>query len=131
MRNIEQIYRSKRTFVDFEKYTSAFPDLDVVEMDTVKGGVAAGKCLLTLLFRSCSFMIIILLPSCTQKCVIDAINNLCNMIGIRTFKRYFPIILTDNGSEFKNPWDIEKSEPESQEQKYSIVIPMCQTRKGV
>ncbi|MBQ8527425.1 MAG: IS30 family transposase, partial [Lachnospiraceae bacterium] len=31
-------------------------------------------------------------------------------IGIRTFKKYFPVILTDNGSEFKNPWDIEKNE---------------------
>ena len=130
MRNIEQIYRSKRTFVDFEKYTSAFPDLDVVEMDTVKGGVAAGKCLLTLLFRSCSFMIIILLPSCTQKCVIDAINNLCNMIGIRTFKRYFPIILTDNGSEFKNPWDIEKSENGIPRTKVFYCDPYVSNQKG-
>ena len=47
----------------------AHPDLDVVEMDTVKGTRESGKCLLTLLFRSCSFMIIILLPNCTQKAV--------------------------------------------------------------
>ncbi len=104
------VYRNKRTYIDFEKYTKAFPDLDVVEMDTVKGNQGAGKCLLTLLFRSCSFMIIILLPNCTQKSVVDAINNLCGTIGIRTFKKYFPIILTDNGPEFKNPWDIEKND---------------------
>ena len=109
-RNIEQVYRSKRTYVDFVKYTKAFPDLEVVEMDTVKGGRNAGKCLLTLLFRRSSFMIVILLPSCTQSSVINAINNLCNSLGIRLFKKYFPIILTDNGSEFKNPWDIERSE---------------------
>ena len=109
-KNIEQVYRNKRTFVDFQKYTAAFPDLDVVEMDTVKGSRDKGKCLLTLLLRSCSFMIIILLPDCTQRNVINAINNLCDAIGIRTFKKYFPIILTDNGSEFKNPWDIEKNE---------------------
>ena len=109
-RDIQQIYRNKRTFVDFEKYTSAFPDLDVVEMDTVKGNRSSGKCLLTLLFRSSSFMIIILLPDCTQKSVIDAINKLCDTIGIRTFKKYFPIILTDNGPEFKDPWSIEKKD---------------------
>lgn len=109
-KNIEQVYRNKRTFVDFQKYTAAFPDLDVVEMDTVKGSRDKGICLLTLLLRSCSFMIIILLPDCTQRSVINAINNLCDTIGIRTFKKYFPIILTDNGSEFKNPWDIEKNE---------------------
>ena len=108
LRNVTQEYRNKRTYVDFEKYVAAFPDLDVVEMDTVKGTRDAGKCLLTLLFRSCSFMIIILLPNCTQKSVVAAINHLCDKIGLNTFKKYFPIILTDNGSEFKNPWDIEK-----------------------
>lgn len=57
-KNIQQVYHNKRTFVDFERFMEAHPDMDVVEMDTVKGGRAAGKCLLTLLFRSCSFMLI-------------------------------------------------------------------------
>lgn len=52
-KNIQQVYRNKRTYVDFEKYTKAFPELGVVEMDTVKGSRDKGKCLLTLLFRSC------------------------------------------------------------------------------
>jgi IS30 family transposase len=110
----KQVYRNKRTYVDFERFMKAHPDYDVVEMDTVKGGISSGKCLLTLLFRSCSFMIVILLPDCTQKSVIGAINKLCDTIGIRTFKKYFPVILTDNGSEFKNPWDIEKTESGTQ-----------------
>ena len=59
-------------------------------------------------------MIILLLPDCTQRSVVNAINNLCDTIGIRMFKKYFPIILTDNGSEFKNPWDIEKNEAGTQ-----------------
>lgn len=101
--NINQTYRNKRTYIDFQKYTEAFPELDVVEMDTVKGTRSSGKCLHTLLFRSCSFMIIILLPDCTQKSVINAINKLCDTIGVRIFQKYFPILLTDNGSEFKNP----------------------------
>ncbi len=129
-RHIEQVYKNKRTYVDFKKYTAAFPELDVVEMDTVKGGVSVGKCLLTLLFRSCSFMIIILLPSCTQKSVIDAINNLCNLIGIRTFKKYFPILLTDNGPEFKNPWDIEKSETGVPRTKVFYCDPYVSNQKG-
>lgn len=107
--NLQQVYRNKRTYVDFERFIESHPDIDVVEMDTVKGGRAAGKCLLTFLFRSCSFMLVILLPSCTQKCVIDAINNLTQVLGIRMFRKYFPVLLTDNGSEFKNPWDIEKT----------------------
>lgn len=109
-KDYQQTYRNKRTYTDFERFMEAHPDVDVVEMDTVKGSREKGKCLLTLLFRSCSFMIIILLPDCTQRSVINAINTLCETIGIRTFKKYFPVILTDNGSEFKNPWDIEKTD---------------------
>lgn len=110
VKNIEQVYRNKRTYKDFEFFMEHHPDLDVVEMDTVKGGQASGKCLPTLLFRSCSFMLVILLPRCTQECVVNAINELYSTLGPRLFKKYFPVILTDNGSEFKNPWDIEKTE---------------------
>lgn len=106
-RNINQVYRNKRTYKDFERFISGYPDSSVVEMDTVKGNVSSGKCLLTLLFRSCNFMIVILLPRCTQKCVINAINNLTETISLRLFRKYFRVILTDNGPEFKNPWDIE------------------------
>ena len=108
-KNIEQVYRNRRTYKDFERFMEAHPDCDVVEMDIVKGSRSSGKCLLTLLFRSCNFMLIILLPKCTQECVINAINSLTETIGLRLFKKYFPVILTDNGSEFKNPYDIEKT----------------------
>ena len=108
-KDIRQVYRNKRTYKDFERFMEAHPDLDVVEMDTVKGRRAAGQCLLTILFRSCSFMLVILLPRCTQECVIKAINDLTDMLGLRLFRKHFPVILTDNGSEFKNPYDIEKT----------------------
>ena len=108
-RNIEQVYRNKRTYKDFERFMEGYPESSVVEMDTVKGSREAGKCLLTLLFRSCNFMIIILLTACTQECVIKAINDLTDAITLRLFRKYFRVILTDNGPEFKNPWDIEKT----------------------
>ncbi len=84
--------------------------LKLYQMDTVKGSRASGKCLLTLLFRSCSFMIIILLRRCTQGEVIEALDLLMDTLGIRLFRKYFPVILCDNGPEFKDPWRIEKTE---------------------
>jgi IS30 family transposase len=75
-------------------------------------------------------MIIILLPDCTQKSVINAIDNLCETIGIRMFKKYFPIILTDNGSEFKNPWDIEKNEAGTQRTRVFYCDPYVSNQKG-
>ena len=109
VRDIRQTYRNKRTYKDFLYYLETHPDTDVVEMDTVKGSRASGKCLLTLLFRSCSFMIIILMRRCTQGEVIEAIDRLTDTLGIRLFRKYFPVILTDNGSEFKDRWRIEKT----------------------
>ena len=107
-RNSLPIYRNRRTYKDFELYMEKHPDAPVVEMDTVKGSRAAGKCLMTLLFRNCNFMLIILLQRCSQECVIKAINDLVDTISLRLFRKYFEVILTDNGPEFKNPWDIEK-----------------------
>ena len=129
-KNLQQVYRNKRTYVDFERFMEAHPDLDVVEMDTVKGGRDKGKCLLTLLFRSCSFMIVILMPDCTQRSVIKAINDLTEALGIRTFKKYFPVILTDNGSEFKNPWDIEKTESGTHRTYVFYCDPYVSNQKG-
>ena len=105
----KQLYRRKRTYKDFNIFMEAHPDVNVVEMDTVKGSRDAGKCLLTLLFRNCSFMLIILLNSCTQESVVKAINDLTDLFGIRLFRKTFPVLLTDNGPEFKNPWAIEKT----------------------
>lgn len=129
-KDYQQTYRNKRTYIDFERFMEAPPDTDVVEMDTVKGSREKGKCLLTLLFRSCSFMIIILLPDCTQKSVIKAIDDLCETIGIRTFKKYFPVILTDNGSEFKNPWEIEKNEAGTHRTYVFYCDPYVSNQKG-
>lgn len=129
-KNLQQTYRNKRTYVDFERFMEAHPNLDVVEMDTVKGGRDKGKCLLTLLFRSCSFMIVILMPDCTQRSVINAINSLTESLGIKTFKKYFPVILTDNGSEFKNPWDIENTESGTHRTYVFYCDPYVSNQKG-
>ena len=129
-KNINQVYRNKRTYKDFEHFIDAYPDTSIVEMDTVKGNRESGKCLLTLLFRSCNFMIVILLPRCTQECVVNAINSLTDTISLRLFRKYFGVILTDNGSEFKNPWDIEKA-PDGKHRTYVFYCdPYISNQKG-
>lgn len=97
----------KRDYKHFLAYMEKNEDIDVVEMDTVEGSVHSKKCLLTLLFRSCNLMLAILLPEKTQENVISALNDLCNTIGIETFRALFPVILTDRGTEFTDPVGIE------------------------
>ena len=102
-------YRNRRSYKDYQKYLEAFPDYEVVEMDTVKGKRDAGKCLMTLLFRSSSFMLIFLLPACTQAAVKDVFDQLYEGLGPIVFRKTFRVILTDNGPEFKDPWSIERA----------------------
>lgn len=102
-------YREGRTYEDFKNYIEAHPDIGVVEMDTVKGSKEKGKCLLTMIFTKYDFMLIFLLESATQSCVIEVFDYLLEVLGLNIFRRLFPVILTDNGSEFKTPDTIEKT----------------------
>lgn len=98
--------RIGRTFDDYQKLMADDPDYLVVEMDSVIGTVG-GKCLLTIHFVSCSFMIAFLRDANTSQSVIDIFDGLYRLLGSDLFHRLFPVILTDNGSEFSNPKAIE------------------------
>ena len=75
-------------------------------MDSVIGRVG-GKCLLTIHFVETSFMLAFLRDANTSASVIRIINLLDKVLGPKMFSRLFPVILTDNGSEFSNPKEIE------------------------
>ena len=98
--NIE--FRQGRTYTDFEyamkvKYTED----EVVEMDTVKGVREQGKRLLTMIFRKNNVMLLFLMPDGKAESVKRVFDYLESGLGIEVFRRLFPVILTDNGSEFK------------------------------
>ena len=95
-----------RTYEDYENYMKENPDTPVVEMDTVEGK-KGGKVLLTLHFVNCSFMLAFIRDHNDAQSVIDIFNSLQNILGIDKFKELFVLILTDNGSEFSNPIEIE------------------------
>ena len=101
-----QKYREGRTYEEFEsrmKYSA----LSVVEMDTVKGVRERGKRLLTMIFQDNSIMLLFLLPDGKAESVKRVFDYLERGLGLERFYRLFPIILTDNGSEFKRPADLE------------------------
>ena len=102
--------RLGRTFKDFEAYMEENPDLAVVQMDSVIGRVG-GKCLLTIHFVGSSLMLAFLRDANTSQSVIDIINDLDKRLGQDLFNKLFPLILTDNGSEFSNPMKIEYRDP--------------------
>jgi IS30 family transposase len=101
-------FRIGRTYEDFQKFIKEYPESSVVEMDTVEGGRENSKqAFLTLLFRNCSLMLIFVLKEKTQDYVIEVFDLLSERLGIDTFQQLFPVILTDNGSEFQFPTRLE------------------------
>lgn len=96
-----------RSYKDFLSYMSAYPDTNVVEMDTVVGCEGSRKVFLTLFFRNCKLMLIYLLPDKTTasvKKVFDYLEKEMTTIGFCTT---FPVILTDRGTEFSKPDELE------------------------
>lgn len=122
--------RINRTLDDFKKYCEEHPDLPVVEMDSVLGGIG-GKVLLTIHFNNCGLMLAFLREANNSQSVIDIFNMLEERLTITVFRKMFPVILTDNGSEFSNPTALETS-PISGEQRTRIFYcdPYSSWQKG-
>lgn len=102
----DTLARTNRTYEDFQKYIELHPDLPIVEMDTVEG-VKGGRVLLTLLFRPSKLMLAYIMYEKTQSEVLRIFNMIEKDLGNELFEKTFPIILTDNGSEFGNPLSLE------------------------
>ena len=78
-------------------------------MDTVHC-TRSGKALITFMFRRCSLMLAFIIENCRQATVKEVIDKLYGVLGHDLFKCSFPVILTDNGSEFKKPEALELAE---------------------
>lgn len=100
--------RETRNYQCFKEFLAEH-DTNVVEMDTVIGTKDSKKVLLTLYFRNTSFMLIFLMPDNTQQSVKQVFDDLESALGLDLFRKAFPCILTDNGSEFLNPDELETS----------------------
>lgn len=124
----DSAHRIGRTFEDFVKFLENNPNTPVVEMDTVHG-TRSGKVLLTFMFRNCSLMLAFIIDSCSQIDVKDAIDKLYEVLGHEVFKRSFPVVLTDNGSEFINPEDLELDTEGNQRTKIFYCNPMASYQK--
>lgn len=124
----DSAHRVGRTFEDFVKFLENHPNIPVVEMDTVHG-TRSGKVLLTFMFRNCSLMLAFIMDNCSEMAVKDIIDKLYEVLGHEVFKRSFPVILTDNGSEFKNPKALELDNEGNQRTKIFYCNPMASYQK--
>ena len=83
------------------------PDTAVVEMDTVRGLRTKEQVLLTIMFNNNSVMLMILIEEEAMDPVIEVFDKLTKVLGVKRFRKLFPVILTDNGRCFKNALALE------------------------
>lgn len=103
-RTLIRTIKDNRNIENFNDFVASHetPPL-IVQMDTVQGRKKDSKCLLTLYFVEAHFMLARLLPDKRNDSIINAIDEIHNIIGTQDFQKLFPVILTDNGTEFVHP----------------------------
>lgn len=116
-KNIERMYKKDklclngRRYEDYLEHMASFPAgavPSVVEMDSVVGRAGADDyCLLTLHFTSCNFQLAYVREKNTCESVEKVFKWLYETLEHEDFTALFPVILTDNGSEFSDPNAIE------------------------
>lgn len=102
-------WRENRTYDHFLAYMEKHPNVNYVEMDTVVGTQTKGKRMLTMLFVQQSLMLIFLMRDGKANSVVEHFDWLTSALGLETFRKLFPVILTDNGSEFKYTQEMEST----------------------
>lgn len=104
----DRFYRKGHNYEDFLNYIKEHPDVNVVEMDCVEGKKDESRAILTFTFRNCNLMLMFLLEYQDQECVLEVFVWLETVLGKEVFRKLFPVILTDGGSEFSAREEMEE-----------------------
>ena len=125
----EQSCRIGRTYKDFNEYIKNNNIDYYIEMDTVEG-IKGHSLLLTLCIVPFNFLLAFKLKEQTISEVTNKINELKKILGYELFHKIFPIILTDNGKEFKRPDLIEDNGNDVVKTKVFFCDPNRSDQKG-
>ena len=123
-------YRQGHNYEDFQKYMKDHPDTNVVEMDCVEGKKDESRAILTFTFRNCNLMLMFLLEYQDQECVLEVFVWLETVLGKDAFKKLFPVMLTDGGSEFSAREEMEEFCDGSKSTTIFYCDPYCFWQKG-
>lgn len=128
--HLESLRTKGRTYADFQAYRESHPFTPIVEMDTVIGKLDSNKVLLTFFLRDSYLFLAFLIDKKNNFNVLKCIEYLYELLGENNFKNLFPVILTDNGSEFFNPQEFEYANDGKQRTKIFYCDPMRAGQKG-
>ena len=85
--------------------------------------------LLTLHFCNTNMMLMFLMRDGKADTVVEQFDMLTGLLGLEEFRKVFPVILTDNGSEFKHTRDLETTEDGKKRTKVFYCDPQASWQK--
>lgn len=125
---VDKTCRIGRDYETYLKYISEHPDTPVRQLDSVEG-VRGGAVLLTIHFVEQELQLAFLRRSNDSQSVIDIFEKLYLELRPDIFMDIFPVLLTDNGSEFSNPSAIEYDKQGNQRTKIFYCNPRAPYEK--
>jgi transposase, IS30 family len=95
-----------RQFMDYLEFCAKHPQTFTIEMDTVHGAKSDTQYLLTFILIEFHFFYACVIPK-NAGAVTRSFKWLYETLGHDDFNRLFPVILTDRGTEFSEPEELE------------------------
>lgn len=129
-KRIDRKYLIGRTYNLYLDYIKENPNTEVVQMDTVYNNITNGPFMQTIKFVKYGFMFVIFHKEKNVLDMLKGIELLYSILGDKLFRKYIEVILTDRGSEFSHPEEIEFDEGGIQRTRVFYCDPMASHQKG-
>ena len=129
-KRIDRKFLIGRTYTLYEIYIKENPNTEVVQMDTVYNDVTNGPFMQTFKFIKYGFMFIVFHKEKNVLDMLEGVELLYSILGDELFKKYVQVILTDRGTEFSHPEEIEKTSDGLERCKVFYCDPMASHQKG-
>jgi IS30 family transposase len=117
-----------RRYADYLAFRELTPEYHVVEMDTVYNH-PSGPYLQTFLFPSNQFMLGRLHQDKTSASMASTLDLFQDQLGLELFRKLFPILLADRGSEFEMFLLFEKDQDHNDRSRIFYCDPMQSSQK--
>ena len=105
----DRAYLKGRLFSDYKQYREDHPDTFVAQMDTVYNDETNGPFIQTFKFLETNLLLALLHDRKTAQEMKHGIDLLEHTLGVQVFRKFFPVLLTDRGTEFTDPDGMEAS----------------------
>ena len=126
----DRSYLRGRTYKDYLAYLSQYPDVFLVQMDTVYNDETNGPFLQTFKFVRAGTILALYRNEKTAASMKEGVDILESLLGTELFRKYVHVLLTDRGAEFSAAEAMETSSDGTRRTRVFYCDPMQSGQKG-